>query len=343
MVDQRFIRAEFDEPRRSFVNLDSEWIAGLPSIEYRFALYPCNTNPTLYDGGLEKCWRDEEGHKHSEFHVFGQYESTTAFEDEVDTVITESEKIATEDNVDQLLVVIDMVKERAVPLGYEDEDVLELEGLFQHGPEDGYTLRDIGDSPRLHHHLECDDEYWYFHVAQVVDPQGQLLGYGVFVVHFPEIPPSASPEQAGNADKARVLLLDHLTSERDAKLAKRGFEAFMETERVDNPHYAYMNDTEVLEGTAINAEWDESAGTAVWQEYNGDQVRMFLDGEISYICQREKWQPRQESIVDQFFKEHPQPVWLDDQVRAMFDGQNGLDEDDDFSGELSIDDFEDGK
>src|SRR5205814_32204 len=106
------------------------------------------------------------------------------------------------------------------------------------------------------------------------------LGWGLFALHLLELAPNASQAEIENANRAKILLLDHLSTERDAKLAKRGFEYYMETERLNNPEYAYMNDTEVLEGAAIDAEWNDETNTVVWQEYNGKALQDFLSGTV---------------------------------------------------------------
>ncbi len=123
------------------------------------------------------------------------------------------------------------------------------------------------------------------------------------------------------------MLLDHLNSKRDVGLAKHGFAHYMETERVDNPEYAYIDDTEVLTGAALDAEWDDETNTIVWQEYSGKALQDFLSGSVLYAVPREKWQPREESLVDRFFKEHPQPTWFEDQLRVALDDHAGIEPD----------------
>ena len=140
----------------------------------------------------------------------------------------------------------------------------------------------------------------------MVDTEKQELGWGLFAVHLPDLASNATQAEIESAHRARVLLLDHLNTKRDAGLAKHGFAHYMETERVDNPEYAYLNDTEVLEGAALDAEWDDETNTVVWQEYNGKALQDFLSGTVFYAVPHEKWQPREESLVDRFFKEHPQ-------------------------------------
>jgi hypothetical protein len=170
----------------------------------------------------------------------------------------------------------------------------------------------------------------YLHVGRVVDPDQQLLGWGLFAVHLPDLTSDASIEAMRNANRARVLLIDHHHSQRDAMLAKRGFTYFMETERVDNPEYACTDDTELFENMVVESEWDDATNSVVWQEYSGQVFQdCLLSGSAPYVYPREKWQPHEQSIMDRFFRDHPQPVWLEDQMRAALDEQTGVEPDED--------------
>jgi hypothetical protein len=151
----------------------------------------------------------------------------------------------------------------------------------------------------------------------------------LFAVHLPDLASNATHAEIERSNRARILLLDHLNNKRDAGLAKHGFAHYMETERVDNPEYAYLDDTEVLEEAALDAEWDDETNTVVWQDYSGQALRDFLSGTVHYAVPREKWQPREESLVDRFFKDHPQPTWFEDQLRAALDDQVGVGPDED--------------
>lgn len=329
MINPQYVRAEYDNEHGSYISTEADWINGEPSIEYRFLAQEDEDKPDFWEGGLEKFWCDEDGNWYGEFFVFGEYSSEAGFDADVDRILSEARQVSIKDNIDEFLAVTDIVKQRAVQSGHEDNTIEDLEGLFQDGPEDAYTLCDLGDSPRLHHHVECKDEYWYFRTAPVVDTEKQPLGWGLFVVHLPDLTSQASEPEIESANRARILLLDHLHTKRDAKLAKRGFEYYMETERVDNPEYAYIDDTEVLEGAAIDAEWDDETNTVVWQEYSGKALQEFLCGAVLCAVPREKWQPREESLVDRFFKANPQPTWLEDQLRAALDDQVGVEPDED--------------
>ncbi len=329
LLSRQYVRAEFDTNRGSYVSSEADWIDSEPSVEYHFMAQQDEDKPGSWEGGLEKFWCDEDENWYGELFVFGEYPSEADFDVDVDRILREAREVSIKENIDEFLAVTDIVKQRAVQNGYEDDTIEDLEGLFQDGPEDAYTLADLGDSPRLHHYVECEDECWYFHTAPVVDTDKQELGWGLFAVHLPDLTSNATQPEIKNANRARVLLLDHLHNKRDAGLAKHGFEHYMETERVDNPEYAYVNDTEVLEGASIDAEWDDETNSVIWQEYSGKALRDFLSGAVPYSIARQKWLPREESLVDRFFKEHPQPTWLEDQLRAALDDHAGVESDED--------------
>lgn len=329
MINPQYVRAEFDEDRDSYVSTEADWDEGESSLEYRFTLQEDEEQPDSWEGGLEKLWRDEERDQYGEVFVFAKYDSEGAFDADVVRIRQEAKERSVRDNLDEFLVVTDIVKERAQPLRGEDDAFDDFVGLFEDGPEDAYSLREWDDSPRLHNHVESADECWYLHVGKVIDPNQQLLGWGLFAVHLPDLTSDAPTDAVRNASRARVLLIDHLKSQRDSKLAKRGFTYFMETERLDNPEYAHTDDTEILENMAIESEWDDATNSVIWKEYSGQALQEFLSGSAPFVYPREKWQPREESMADRFFKEHPQPIWLEDQLRAALDEQTSVEPDED--------------
>lgn len=246
MIVPQYIRAVYDGKRGANISEAATWIDGEPSLEYRFVLMENEGETPSWQGGLEKLWLDEDGDEYSEVFLFAEYDQESAFDADVAQIQQEAKQLAGRDNIDLFLAVTDIAKRRAVLLGYEDEVFGDFEGLFEDGPEDAYALRDWDDSPRLHDHVECANECWYLHVAAVVDSDKQPLGWGLFAVHLPDLTSDASIDAARNARRARILLFDHQKAKRDAQLAKHSFESFMESERLDNPEYAYMDDTEVL-------------------------------------------------------------------------------------------------
>jgi len=173
----------------------------------------------------------------------------------------------------------------------------------------------------LHDHVDCEDECWYLRVDQVVDEQQLLLGWGLFVVHFPGLPSSASLEDRQHAPQARVLLVEHHASQRDALMAKDCILLFMETERVENPGLAYEDDTDILELISTGAD----LAVDRWAEYANVALQNFLNSMVFFTCARKNWQPPQQSPVDAFFVQHLQPVWLEDQLRSVPDAKISLD------------------
>ena len=323
-----FLRATYDDERDAFVSDTAKWVEGGPSLEYTFMLLDLDDEDTL-EGALEKTWYDVDEGWLGEARVFGEFPDEATFKAQVAVIRAQAEARAEADNIDTLLCVIDSLKERAVEAGLEDEWILEIEGWFEDGPEDAYSMREFGDGERLHHHLEREDECWRLHVKKVVDESGQYLGWGVFVIHFPELDMSASHDDVLSAAYGRVLMLEQCRDQLDARLALRGIAHFMdEGDRLDDPDYAYMNDTEVLSGLACDSELDE-LGDAIWRDYNGAALREFLDDDTTSVCPPDDWQPREKSMLDRFFEEHPQPVWFEDQMRALLADEAGVKEEED--------------
>ncbi len=329
-MEPQYIRAEYYNKRKSFISEIADWVDGEPTLEYHFTLEENDSVDYLWLGGLEKCWIEPDGKHYSEFYRFGQYRDEQAFDANINEILAQARIKAEEENIDDLLAVIDIVKEQAVDQDFDDEAVEEFEGLFQNGPEDAYSFCDIGADYRLHHHIERDDECWFLRAMPIVDEENSPLGWGLFAVHIPELTSTATKDEIQQAKHARILLMDHCRDKAEALYAKHGFEYLMEDgERVENPEYSRMNDTEVMALFARNAEWSDELDTFVWQEYTGESLKAFLNGSMPYICNRSHWMPREKPIVDQFFEEHPQPAWLEDQLRTALDDQMGVEPDTD--------------
>lgn len=323
-----FLRAPYDDERDSFVSDTAKWVDGGPSLEYRFTLLGVDDEGAL-EGALEKTWYDPDEGWLGEARVFGEFADRDAFKAQAAAIRAEAEARAEDENIDTLLCVIDILKERAVEAGLEDEWIFEVEGWFEEGPEDAYTIRDYGDSERLHHHVEREDECWRLHVKKVSDEAGQPLGWGVFVVYFPDLPLTASHDEVLAASLGHVLMLEQCQDQLDARLALRGIAHFMdEGDRMNDPDYAYMDDTEVLSGLASASELDE-AGDAVWRDYHETALHDFLADDTLFVCPRQDWHPREKSLLDRFFEEHPQPIWFEDQMRALLADEAGVEEEED--------------
>jgi len=85
----------------------------------------------------------------------------------------------------------------------------------------------------------------------------------------------------------------------------------------------------VVEGVAVNAEWDDETERVIWQEFSGTDLQDFLSGTAPYVCPRKQWNPGEKPLIDRFFDEHPQPVWLEDQLRSVLDAHAGVEPDED--------------
>jgi hypothetical protein len=119
-------------------------------------------------------------------------------------------------------------------------------------------------------------------------------------------------------------VINHCRTEFEARLALRGTAYFMdEGDRVDDPDYAFMNDTEVLAGLVVAPTLDEQTGDAIWLDYHDQPLFDFLNGAAAFVCSRDQWQPPDKTSLDRFFEAHPQPVWFEDQMRAMLEDWTG--------------------
>ena len=135
MINPQYVRAEYDEERNAYVSVEADWIEGAPSVEYRFTLQENEDKPHAWEGALGKFWYDQDGGVYSECFVFDAYVDEDAFDSDVAQIRQEAKETSTRENIDELLAVTDIVKQRAVALGYEEDTLEDLEGLFQDGPE----------------------------------------------------------------------------------------------------------------------------------------------------------------------------------------------------------------
>jgi len=326
MVDPHLIRAFYDEKSDAYVSEAVFWAEEEPSLVYKFSLLENAEQPDRFDGGLLKEWQDDSSDVEGEFVTFATYASEAEFKADVNAIRAEAEQHADDENLDGFLAVIDIVKKRAMDNGFLDEEEwLDLEGLFEMGPQDAYTLRDMLDV-RLHDHVECDPECWQLRVSKVSDEQGSILGWGVLAFHFLDLPEDASRDAINRADHARVLLMEHHHTIRNAKLGVSGIVRFMEGTRLDDPDLAYMNDTEILESIAYGA---DDPSVSLWSEKSGEELHSLMNEKTLFVCNRADWQPRTQTPLDRFLAEHPQPVWFEDQFRAAMDAMAGIGPEDD--------------
>jgi hypothetical protein len=323
-MNPEFMRAVYVPADDFYVSTYADWFDGAPTLYYRFHAFEPVVDDGLWEGVLEKHWHDPGEGWLVEDLVFGYFTDESAFQSDVAAIRAEAKKRAEAENVDTLLLIIDMLKERAVDADIADEAVLDMDGWFEGGLEDAYTWRDVWSDNRLHHHVERDNECWRFHVGKVNDTDGTLLGWGLFVVHFPGLLSAAANEEIEATTHGRIILINHCGTELEARLGLRGTAYFMEEgDRVDDPGYAFMNDTEVLSGLAVAPTLDEQTGDVLWLEYRDQGLHDFLSGKGTFVCPREQWQPPEKTPLDRFFEVHPQSVWVEDQLRTMLEEWTG--------------------
>ena len=75
---------------------------------------------------------------------------------------------------------------------------------------------------------------------------------------------------------------------------------------------------------AVETEWNDQTTSVPWQEYSSETLQGFLSRAVPYVYPREKWKPRDKPLIDQFFEEFPQPIWLEDQLRTALDELAGV-------------------
>jgi hypothetical protein len=322
MLENRLLRAVYDDERGSFVVDHLRAADGEPLVEYRLTLLEG-------DGGLEKLWCDEHDEQWSEFFAFDAFDSAAEFDTFSEALLKDAHHKAESENLDEFLALIDLVKQRAIDSGYAGEDLLEFDGLFEQGTEDAYLLREYEDDiPRLHHHVvRPDDECWRLLVKRAVTPEDAPLGWAVIAVHYPELTSSAEDQDTACAHIARVLDLDHFREEMDARLAIGFIKRFMLFgDRVLDPDYAYVNDTTVFECISVvsHPEEDEAAN---WEVHVGARLTTLHDEHEPLVRLKEHWNARDTDMLSEFLNTVPQPPGMDDQLRAALMDMLGIQED----------------
>ncbi len=320
MSDRRYLlRAYFDFARDAFVVDELRRPNGEPYVEYRLTMLEG-------EGGLEKFWWNERGEPSSEFFAFDTYGDLTTFKADCAALSHHAREKAQRENLDVFLALIDLVKARAVARGWADESLLKYEGLFENGPQDAYTLREKA-LHRLHLHVQRpDDECWTLKVAAVQTPQGVPLGWGVFALHYPALDSNASEQDIACATYARLLDIDHFREELDARMACRFIESFMTVgDRVLDPDYATMNDTEVFEVISVRSRADNDF-TPAWEDLHDAALRQFVGGTPVVTRETESWHARTTDMITDFLQAMPQPPGMEDQLRTALMDLHGLSE-----------------
>ena len=259
MTEWWYRRAEFDEEQQVYVVLHEDG----NRVTYSFTFLDNELPAQL---ALRKEWRDDDG---TQFEVYpflipGQQEDRQAI---VARIIDNGRETAREENVDEFLCIIDIAKRRAASADLDDEAIEEVEGLFLGGPADAYTRRPYSPQ-RLHHHVERpDDECWEIGVSRAVasgDPTREL-GWVCYAMHYPELSSNAVEDEMESAAQARLLDLEHHIDEVAARVAALHLDKFMrQGARVQDPDFAYMNDTLVFECISVLSR-EENEHSPTWQ------------------------------------------------------------------------------
>ena len=318
MVDRHCWRAAFDIQRDAFVVEQAGWVAGEPQIEYRFTYFSADEDDDIAClGGIDKWWLNEDGFAEGEFFAFGKYPDQKTFDDAIVSIFQQAAQRQQDENLDFFLAVIDIVKEQAAASRLNDESLFDFEGLFELGSEDAYSHRSYMPD-RLHDHVErTKDECWRLHVARVVDPQQRQLGWSLCVVLYPTLLSEASAHEIRAAELAHVLELNHFRAYSEAVLAVNGTLQFMlEDGRVEEPEYAFMDDSEVFELMSDQG-GDEGTIATEWDTLEGVALRRFLDGTQPLVHPAERWHPRQEDSVAQVAEAMGLPMHIADQLYAQ--------------------------
>ncbi|MEO8391736.1 MAG: hypothetical protein ABI700_01970 [Chloroflexota bacterium] len=111
--------------------------------------------------------------------------------------------------------------------------------------------------------------------------------------------------------------LNHFRTYGEAVLAVNGTLLFMyEDERVEDPEYAFMNDSEVFELMSVQGS-DEHILAPEWDILEGTALRHFLDGKQPLVRTPEHWHPRQEDSLAQVAEAMELPLHVADQLYAQ--------------------------
>lgn len=320
MREKRLWRATYDAERDSWVVEDAGFVEGEPVLEYRFSFLE-DDEVGENVGGIEKWWIDDgDTLATGEFHVFGEYVDEAEFKLDVQCILAEAKQHAEEENLDAFLAVIDIVKNRIYEMDEDDESILFGEGLFEDGIEDAYSWREDLDDDRLHDHVERpDEECWHLHVGLIADPEGVPLGWGVFAVWYPDLPLDATYEAMQAAERARILDLEHWNEHGDALIRQDGIERFMENAREEEPDFAFVNDSQVLEWMSVQCS-DEEQTFVEWDVLEGEALRQFLSGVAPTVREREHWHPHPVDLATDFAQALGIDPHIADQVHAIMLG-----------------------
>lgn len=318
MLDRTYWRAIYNEARDAFVVEQAGWVDDEPQIEYRFSYFSADEDDDIAQlGGLDKWWLNQDGDAEGEFFAFGKYPDLAAFEADAEQILNQAKELTQAENLDFFLAVIDIVKERAVEAELDDDSLFDFAGLFELGSEDAYSRRSYVPE-RLHDHVErTKNERWRLHVARVVDTQQKPLGWSLCVVLYPTLSSKATEDELRAATAGHVLELRHFRTYSEAVLAINGTLQFMlEDGRIEEPEYAFMNDSEVFELMSVQGS-DEGVIAPEWDILEGASLHKFLDGEQALVRAAEHWHPRQEDAIAKVAEVMELPLHVADQLYAQ--------------------------
>jgi hypothetical protein len=118
------------------------------------------------------------------------------------------------------------------------------------------------------------------------------------------------------AGVAHILDLTHFDSYSDAAISVNGTLSFMtDGDRVEDPEYAYLDDSLVLELMSVQGSV-EGIISPGWEVLEGDQLRAFLAEKRPLVRAREHWHPRQDDPVAQVAATMGLPLHVADQLYA---------------------------
>ena len=311
MTEWWYRRAVYHEERQAYIVQHGDG----SEVLYHFVRLEPEESELHPNLAICKEWEDTDNGPVGELYAFMALEEPERFQNVVDGLLANAREAAVEENVDEFLCVIDIVKRRAIDAQLDDEFIEEVEGLFETGPADAYTRRDY-DPDRLHHHVERpDDECWEIDVARVVaaDDPTRELGWACYVIHYPELTSAASAGEIEQAESARLLDLEHHLDEVGARVAALHLQKFMEEgDRVQNPEYAYINDTLAFEFISVLSR-DENEHSPTWQMLSGKALQVF---QRKPLLHRTEWYPR--DVFRDLAEDANLPPAEADQMAAMW-------------------------
>jgi hypothetical protein len=90
----------------------------------------------------------------------------------------------------------------------------------------------------------------------------------------------------------------------------------LEDGRVEEPDYAFLDDSEVFELMSVPGS-DEQIIAPKWETLEGTTLCRFLDGKQPLMRAVERWHPRQEDAVAQVAEAMELPLHIADQLYAQ--------------------------